>query len=279
MNEELGLSPHDLAMVNKVDAASAAFNPVGKETAAPVAPVVTERPAHIPEKFWDAATGSAKVDDMARSYAELERVRSQGAPAAPTDPAAAIAASAAAAAGDAGAGVDFVGFTNEFATTGKLAESSYAALAAKGLSKGIVDEFIASKAAAAEAVSLKEQLTAFQEREAVAEVHSLAGGEQPFQAMLNWAAVNLKPADQTAFDNAMSGDSATRKQAVVALKAQYAAVRGSDPVLISGDGKAINGSAFQSRAEVTAAMRDPRYRSDPAYRADVERRLGAMAVF
>lgn len=39
-------------------------------------PPVTNRrtcPGHIPEKFWDAENGSVKVDDLSRSYTELER--------------------------------------------------------------------------------------------------------------------------------------------------------------------------------------------------------------
>ena len=38
------------------------------------APVATkgERPAHIPEKFWDSEAGAIRAEDMAKSYAELE---------------------------------------------------------------------------------------------------------------------------------------------------------------------------------------------------------------
>lgn len=32
-----------------------------------------ERPAYLPEKFWDQATGSARVEALAKSYGELER--------------------------------------------------------------------------------------------------------------------------------------------------------------------------------------------------------------
>lgn len=33
----------------------------------------TGRPALVPDKFWDAATNSVRVDDLAKSYRELER--------------------------------------------------------------------------------------------------------------------------------------------------------------------------------------------------------------
>lgn len=43
---------------------------------APETPAKPERPAHIPEKFWDADAGTIRVDEMAKSYAELEKMKS-----------------------------------------------------------------------------------------------------------------------------------------------------------------------------------------------------------
>ena len=34
---------------------------------------VPERPADVPEKFWDAATGAVRTEALLKSYAELER--------------------------------------------------------------------------------------------------------------------------------------------------------------------------------------------------------------
>ena len=36
------------------------------------------RPDHIPEKFWDATKGAARVDDLAKSYAHLEQQFAKG---------------------------------------------------------------------------------------------------------------------------------------------------------------------------------------------------------
>lgn len=57
--------------------------PVVGQEAAPVAPPTdaappppadtAARPDHIPEKFWDAATGAPRVEALAKSYAELEK--------------------------------------------------------------------------------------------------------------------------------------------------------------------------------------------------------------
>lgn len=266
LESEVTLSPHDAAMIAKVDGNSAALAPVVKEAASPAVP--TARPEGIPEKFWDADKGVVKVEDLAKSYAELERSRS-GAPAPAVDAAAQAAATAA---GAAGAGVDFAALTAEFAADGKLSEARYAELAAKGNPRNVVDAFIAGQAATA-------RVAEFEQQAAVSEAHSHAGGKEAFKSMLSWAAVNLNAADQAAFDSAVMGNPASRKQAIGSLKAQYTAARGSDPRLIAGDGKGDGTLAFQSRAEVTAAMRDPRYKVDPAYRAGVERRVDAMSIF
>jgi len=53
-----------------------------------------ERPAHIPEKFWNAEKGEVNVEAMAKSYAELEASRSKPSIAQPGTPAAPAAAPA-----------------------------------------------------------------------------------------------------------------------------------------------------------------------------------------
>jgi hypothetical protein len=48
---------------------------------------------------------------------------------------------------------------------------------------------------------------------------------------------------------------------------------GNQPMLQGDTGSSAPTGAFQSRAQVTAAMSDPRYRKDPAYREEVYRKL------
>jgi hypothetical protein len=264
MPEAVQLSAHDAAMVAKVDAASAAHNPTAAP--APGAPAAPARPDHIPEKFWDAATGTARVDEMAKAYAELEKARAGTTP--PADPSKPPVDPAKAPEG-APAGVDYAALTAEFTEKGALSEASYKLLADKGIPKEVVDSYIANQQVAAQAAT----------QAAVSEAHALAGDAKAYGSMLDWAATNLSTAEQAAFDRAVVADPASRKQAILALKAQYTAARGTAPNLLSGEGAGNGVGAFQSRAEVTAAMRDPRYKTDPAYRADVERRIGAMAVF
>jgi hypothetical protein len=65
--------------------------------------------------------------------------------------------------------------------------------------------------------------------------------------------------------------------AVKGLQARYkASVGAAEPKFIQG-GK-TNPGGYQSVAEVVAAMSDRRYKIDPAYRAEVERKIGNSTV-
>jgi len=50
-------------------------HPMTEDSTAPEAATdgVPERPADVPEKFWDAATGTVRTEALLKSYAELER--------------------------------------------------------------------------------------------------------------------------------------------------------------------------------------------------------------
>lgn len=162
---------------------------------------------------------------------------------------------------------DVAALTKEFAETGSLSEASYAALESAGLTKDVVDSYIAGQVALAA------------QRDAVGYSH--VGGKEAFTAMATWAASALAPADVEVLNRGLSGSDAEMKAAVLSLKAQYEAANGKAPQLTTGSGAGANEAAtpFASRAEVTAAMRDPRYKNDPAYRATVEWRVGLMENF
>ena len=76
-------------------------------------------------------------------------------------------------------------------------------------------------------------------------------------------------AEVNAFDKLMKGtDGAAIMVAVRGLKASYQTAEGSDPNLLDGDGggEGPTGGRYESQAEMTADMKDPRYKKDPAFR-------------
>jgi hypothetical protein len=245
---------HDAAMVAKVDA---------QTSPAPVADSQTspERPAWLPEKF-------ATAEDFAKSYTELEK--KLGAPAAPAAPASleVPADPAAAAAAVTSAGLDFEALTAEFNKDGALSEATYDKLTKAGISKTVADQYIAGQ-----------QAIANQTR---TEVFSVVGGEEQYTEMVTWAKDNLAAADIDAYNSAMNaGNVSSMKLAVEGLRARFVAANGSTPKLISGgsgQGPASQGDVFRSNTELTTAMKDPRYATDPAYREDVRQKLSRSSI-
>jgi len=68
------------------------------------------------------------------------------------------------------------------------------------------------------------------------------------------------------------------KLAVSGLQSKYQSAEGSDPALIAGQSAPSSGGNYGSWAEVTTAMRDPRYARDPAYRQSVADKLGRSNI-
>lgn len=250
---------HDAAMIAKVDAMEAKL-----------APAAEVRPDWLPEKFKSA-------EEMAASYAALEA--KLGAPKeTPADPAVAPVvapktdltvpdADPAAAAVVAKAGLDMAALNAEFATEGKLSEASLAALAKTGIDQATVDSYIAGRQA------LQDKFSS----EAMAET---PGGAEKYTDMVTWAKANMTEAEITAYNTAVtSGNLAQAKLAVAGLGARFSADVGSEPTLLGGAPGAGSGDVYESRAQLTAAMKDPKYAADPAYRAAVQAKLGRSDIF
>ena len=103
------------------------------------------------------------------------------------------------------------------------------------------------------------------------------GGESAYNETLAWAADNLKPDEVAAFDNVInSGNKDAIFFAVQALNQRYKDAVGFEGKQVSGKSvKGQNVKAFRSQAELARAISDPRYRTDPAYRLDIQDRLAA----
>ena len=106
------------------------------------------------------------------------------------------------------------------------------------------------------------------------ELMNMVGGEKAYQSMLAWAGDNFSKEQVEMYDSVMeSGNPNAIFFAVQALQAQYNNAVGSDGQLLTGRGTRDTDDSFKSQAELVAAMNDPRYDRDPAYRADLMRRL------
>lgn len=228
---------------------------------APAPAPTSDRPSWLPENF-------KSPEDLANSYkaaqAELTRLKQGNAPAPEATPEASapeapkandLTIDKAAADAVANAGLNFDKLADEFSSDGKLADESYAALEKQGIPKTVVDEFIRLKQGEADSVRT--------------EVISIAGGEDGFKQMIQWAGNNYS--DVEVYNKMISsGDPASMRMAMVALKSAYVSANGSDPKLIMGNGGSVAGDVYGSDLEMVHDMQKPEYKKDPAFRRQVE---------
>jgi hypothetical protein len=209
-------------------------------------------------------------EELEKGYKELEK--KLGAPKVETPPATPIKKPitpegiAKGEAAVASAGLDMATLTSEYAEKGELSETSIAALAKVGIPKEMVDDYIAGQEARAVAQ--------------VSKVHALVGGEAEYKALVTWAATNLSDADKTVFNKNIAADFDSQRLVVESLQGKYIKAVGSAPKgLIMGEGAPPVGQGYESRAQMTTDMSDPRYAKDSAFRAKVIEKLSKTTAF
>tara|TARA_A200000113_G_C8766493_1_gene322884 strand:- start:124 stop:858 length:735 start_codon:yes stop_codon:yes gene_type:complete len=218
--------------------------------------VETSKPEGLPEKF-------NSVEDLAKSYSELEKKLGESKPEETPQPKQEepktedleIANKAAES-----AGLNVQDLQAEFDNSGELKAESYEALDKAGIPKEYVDQFIAGQ------LAMRENL--------VSDVKGVAGGEDSYGEMMEWASNNLSESEKNAYNNAVNNtDVEAIKLAVVGLKARYESANGIEPTLTKGKASPSTEGGFRSWAEVTEAMADARYQKDIAYQDDVKRKI------
>lgn len=108
----------------------------------------------------------------------------------------------------------------------------------------------------------------------VEQIQESVGGDVEYSNMLRWASENLTQQEIDMYDTVMDrGDPLAMFFAAQALNARYKDAEGYDGKLLTGNAPRNNGDVFRSQAELVAAMSDPRYDKDPAYRSDIADKL------
>ena len=108
----------------------------------------------------------------------------------------------------------------------------------------------------------------------ISDIKSSAGGEKQYANVINWAKSNLDGKSINAFDEVVNtGSVEAIKLAVSGLKAQYDNANGVEGRMVTGKAPTNSGDVFRSQQELVAAMNDPRYDRDPAYRQDIIEKL------
>lgn len=167
---------------------------------------------------------------------------------------------------------DLNGYMQEVISAGSLSDGSRRALRAKGFTDGLIDQYLTG-------------LGAIRENQ-MNKTFAIAGGAEKYAKMSEWASANLPATDQQNYNVAVnSGNPAIVEMAVAGLKARYDLANGNGdvsplrqaPTRLSGG--APSGSLgvrmFASMQEQVRAQGDPRYATDPNYRASVEAMIDA----
>ena len=105
------------------------------------------------------------------------------------------------------------------------------------------------------------------------QIQNSVGGENQYQKLMQWAGTNLPENEINAFDGLINtGNVDAIQLGVQALKSKYDEANGYEGRMLTGKA-ATTADVFRSQAQLVAAMSDPRYDTDPAYRQDVVAKL------
>ncbi len=251
-------------------------------------PAATPKPEHVPEKFWNAATGEVNYEAWTAAHTALETKFHQPNPDKIDDPAPAKVAKVDAAGTpvldaegkpvmeDApvvetpAAPVHITDAQTEYAKDGKLSDATYITLATQGLDKSTVDAYIAGQEAAALATDTM--------------AYEAVEGQENFNAMVDWAGKNATEAELKAYNmQVSSGDNEVVVGAIKSMYAKFQAEGEYEGVRVSGDAAPTSAGRFASKQEYDAAMREPSptvphktlYEVDAAYRTAVSKKMAA----
>ena len=155
---------------------------------------------------------------------------------------------------------------------GTLTEDMYGQLAKAGLSKDIVNNYLNGlKDQVGLTPDTPEPVLTAQE---VGEIKGLAGGDDGYEALMEWAGQNLDKTAQAEYDAVLATANKTAiKFAVTALMGKYEDSQGRDSRVVTG--KESSTENYRSMAEVVRDMNKPEYQTDEAFRDDVIRKLSA----
>ena len=145
-------------------------------------------------------------------------------------------------------------------------------LTSAGFSESAVKSYFAGRAAQ-EGYTSSSPVQDISESE-IGDIQTAVGGKDTYANMIGWASQNLTESAAQAFDATMNSGSIDQiRLAVAGLQAQYENATGYDGEMLTGKAVKSTGDTFRSQAELVAAMGDPRYDRDPAYRQDVIEKL------
>ena len=260
---ELGTPEYDAKMANLSDEKGILNGGTPESADNPTESVQDNKsvkPEHVPDKYFNAETGDINYEAWAKETnyyqkkagaTEKPEVKSED----KTDGKTASEVLEE-------KGLNLESFTEEYTETGQLSEKTYDALANAGIPQEYVDQYIEGQKAVAQQQEIG--------------IHNIVGGKDNYETMISWAKENLNDNEINVFNEAAdSGDVNVLSTHVENLHNRYIKANGNPPSkLQQGDVSQTGRDTYNSRAEMMADMRDPRYSNDEYFRKQVELKIG-----
>ena len=154
-----------------------------------------------------------------------------------------------------------------YENNGQITEDMHNQLTGAGIAKEAVDAYLAGRA---KDMGMNSDVN----QSDIDSIYKSVGGEQQYKNLMSWAADNLSQDSINSFDNLINtGDRNSIQLAVNGLVAQYQNDAGYEGRMLQGKPSRTNTDVYESQAQLVAAMSDPRYDNDPAYRQAVIAKL------
>lgn len=165
-------------------------------------------------------------------------------------------------------GLDVNAMSDRFWQTGSVAEADLAALEKAGIPRDAVLDYA--------------ELQKGRQTAQTGALMEHVGGKEQFEAIKAWAAQGVDTDLAAAYETARkSGNVTLMKQALTSLKDAYVRENGQNPQVVvqGGQPNGLTGGGYRSHDEMVRDMSDPRYKTDPAFRADVQSKVGRSNIF
>lgn len=110
----------------------------------------------------------------------------------------------------------------------------------------------------------------------------VVGDESNYDSMARWAEDNLSPEALQAYNSLIeTGTPDQVRLAVKGLYGDFVEAGGAEPTnQVHGSGSSgISATGYESQAQMVRDMNNPLYDSDPAFRAEVQKKLAATTAF
>tara|TARA_R100000152_G_C6700309_1_gene129977 strand:+ start:43 stop:843 length:801 start_codon:yes stop_codon:yes gene_type:complete len=169
-------------------------------------------------------------------------------------------------------GINFQDMNTRWQETGELTTEDYGELESAGFTRDMVDSYLSG-------LQFRQTQDTQLATQQIMEIKQEFGGEAEYNNMIEWAGKNLDQGEIDAFNNMIRTPNKDQiRIAIAGLQSAYVANAAREPKLIGGKTARNSNDKFESTAQVVAAMNDPLYETDPAFRKKVEAKLARSNV-